>query len=418
MKYSNPIDRLAHQSVFGSNSLKQKTRKEIDKLSKNKRINCASIHDFYMAKANQKVSKNITVPAINIRGMSYDVARAAFASAKKLNVGAIIFEIARSEIGYTNQSPQEYVTVIKVAALRENWSGPLFIQGDHFQAKAEKPGIPQKGEIQAIKKLIKKSVDAGFYNIDIDMSTLVNLEKETEDLQQAPNIKYSLEITNYIRSIEPKGVTVSLGGEIGHIGGKNSTTADFEAFMNGYNQGLDKNKAGLSKISVQTGTHHGGVVLADGSLADVNIDFSILLNISKIARKKYKIAGTVQHGASTLPDNFFEQFPQSESVEVHLATGFQNIQMDHKALPASLLKKMYKWLDENKSNEKTSGQTAEQFHYKLRKKAWGQFKREAWEIPEKNKAQIRSCLQKRFSFLFKELNVVNTKNLIENFVSF
>ena len=71
------------------------------------------------------------MPAINIRGMAYDTARALFRARKSLDAGAVICEIARSEISYTDQRPAEYTCVVLAAALREGWKGPIFLQGDH-----------------------------------------------------------------------------------------------------------------------------------------------------------------------------------------------------------------------------------------------------------------------------------------------
>lgn len=415
-KSKNQIDKLVYKAVFGSKAEIAKARFEIWQMGIKAGIIPSSINDFYMARGENKINKQFTVPAINIRGMAYDSARAAFGAAKQNKVGALIFEIARSEMSYTDQSPQEYVSVITAAALREKWSGPLFIQGDHFQAKASKPGVPKEGEIDTIKDLIKEAIDAGFYNIDIDMSTLVDLSKPNESDQQKPNIKYSLEFAHFIRGLEPKGVTISLGGEIGHIGGKNSTIKDFRAYMDGFNKGLKKNVIGMSKISVQTGTHHGGVVMADGKLADVDVDFSILSSITKEGKKRYKLGGAVQHGASTLPDKFFNQFAKSDAIEVHLATGFQNILLDHPDFPKKLLTKMYRWLDSSKLDEKEDGQSDEQFHYSLRKKALGKFKQELWDISGARKAKLRAALNKRFTFFFKQLRVSNTQNMVADFV--
>ena len=101
---------------------------------------------------------------------------------------------------------------------------------------------------------------------------------------------------------------------------------------------IQLNYIGLSKISIQTGTSHGGVVLPDGSIANVNLDFGILLKLSRAARSAYGMGGTVQHGASTLPENAFGKFVESEAIEVHLATNFQNIIFDH--LPEGLRTEM------------------------------------------------------------------------------
>ncbi|MFC1653444.1 class II fructose-bisphosphate aldolase [Patescibacteria group bacterium] len=413
---SKQIDKLVYQAVFGLEEEKSSAREQIYNRANEIGIISSSINDFYLARGSNNLPHNFTVPAMNIRGMAYDTARAAFKAAVKHNVGALIFELARSEMGYTDQPPMEYATVVRAAAIREGWVGPLFLQCDHFQAKADSPGVPKEGEIKTISDLVKEALNAGFYNVDIDMSTLVDLDKKEEQEQQVGNIKYSVEIAKFIREIEPKGITTSLGGEVGHIGGVNSSVEDVRAYLKGFNQEMGSVK-GMSKISVNTGSSHGGVVLADGSLADVDIDFSILKDVSKVCREEFQIGGSVQHGASTLPDEYFSQFTKSEAVEVHLATGFQNIQMDHKEFPSDLISKMYLWLDQTKQDEKKEGQTIEQFHYKLRKKAWGEFKKDTWDILEEKKEKIRSSLANRFEFFYKELNVVDSIDIVKKHVN-
>lgn len=411
------IDTLAYQAVFGTDTEKQQARFEIWQKGIEAGIIPSSIHDLYIARGTGKVPNTFTVPAINLRGMVYDTARALFQAAKEYEVGALICEIARSEMGYTAQSPQEYVSVVTAAALREGWSGPLFIQGDHFQAKAAGPGKPKDGEIDTIVKLIHESVAAGFYNIDIDMSTLVDLEKPAESDQQIPNYTYSSQLAEVVRAVEPEGVTVSLGAEIGHVGGRNSTVADFTAFMEGFSQKLPENMTGISKISVQTGTDHGGKVLADGTLADIDVDFTILRDITATAQSQYQIGGAVQHGASTLPDKYFNQFVQFHALEVHLATGFQNLTFDHPAFPKELLDEIYAYADEHFSDERSAKHTDQQFHYSLRKKAWGPFKQKLWEMPEENRRQIRESLSERFAFFFTALSVQNTQSLIRETIT-
>ena len=118
-----------------------------------------------------------TVPAINVRGAAYDTARAIFRTAIKMNAGAFLLEIARSEIGYTDQRPAEYVAVMLAAALREGFRGPVFIQGDHFQVNAKKFAVDPNGEVAAVKQLALEAITAGFYNIDVDTSTLVDLSQ-------------------------------------------------------------------------------------------------------------------------------------------------------------------------------------------------------------------------------------------------
>lgn len=411
------VDGLVWKAVFGNEQERAAAGWIIWEAAQIVGVKPASIHNFYMARGRGRVPRNFTVPAMNLRGMAYDMARAVFSQIRKLKVGAFILELARSEMGYTGQPPVEYATVMIAAALREGYRGPLFIQGDHFQTKLSgTPGKPEKGELDAVRKLIGESIEAGFYNIDIDTSTLVDLSCKTEAAQQKNNIRYSLQLAEQVRALEPRGVTISLGGEIGHIGGKNSTVEDFEAYMDGFERGKPRGMVGLSKISVQTGTSHGGVVMPDGSLKDIDVDFNVLAAISKVGRSKYRIAGAVQHGASTLPDPFFAKFAEAEACEVHLATDFQNIMMDHPKFPKTLLSKMYRWTDREKSDERKESWTDDQFHYKLRKKSWGKFKKQCWSLDGQIRAAIRKSLEERFAFMFRELGVVNTQKMVDRII--
>ncbi len=411
------IDSLVWQAVFAETEAERAAaRLQIWQQAQEKGVLASSIHQLYAARGQGKVPSNFTVPAMNLRGMTYDMARAIFAAAVKLKVGALIFELARSEMQYTDQAPAVYAPVIMAAAIKEGWSGPLFIQCDHFQAKAASPGVAKEGELDAIKALIGEALSAGMYNVDIDMSTLVNLDAPTEVDQQVANIKHTLELTEFVRRLEPAGMIVSLGCEIGHIGGRNSTMADFEAFMFGYTTGLN-GLTGVSKMSIQTGTSHGGVVNADGSLASVAVDFDLLRNVSRAGRDKYGMGGSVQHGASTLPHDLYHKFPEAETLEIHFATGLQNMIMDHKAFPAELLSEIYAWIDTTMSDDRGSEQTLEQFHYTQRKKAWGAFKKQTWSIPEANREELRNMLQSHFETVFGELGVSDTMELVRSNVS-
>ncbi|MBU1906054.1 MAG: class II fructose-bisphosphate aldolase, partial [Candidatus Omnitrophica bacterium] len=304
--------------------VKKKLAKKIKDIAYKKGVYPSSIHEFYMARGRGEFN-GCTVPAINLRSMTYDLAKAIFRVAIKNNSAAFIFEIAKSEMGYTAQVPIEYTSCILAAAVKEGYSGPVFVQGDHFQANAKKYSENPDKEIKGLEALISDSIDAGFYNIDIDSSTLVDLSKPSIKKQQYLNYEVCAKLTQFIRQIQPRGIEVSVGGEIGEVGSKNSTAEDLRAFMEGFKERLRKGRTGISKISVQTGTSHGGVVLPDGSIAKVSIDFDTLKVLSEVARKEYAMAGAVQHGASTLPAEAFHKFAECETAEVHLATQFQNM---------------------------------------------------------------------------------------------
>ncbi|HJQ19498.1 MAG TPA: class II fructose-bisphosphate aldolase [Gemmatimonadaceae bacterium] len=410
---SSRVDQLVRSAVFGEKDEKEYARWLLWELGQAVGVQPASIHDLYMARGRGEVH-GFTVPAINVRGLTYDTGRSIFRTAKKMKAGAFILEIARSEIGYTEQRPAEYVSVMIAAALREGFRGPVFIQGDHFQVNAKKWKADPKTEVDAVKMLVKEAVAAGFYNIDIDTSTLVDLSKKTLDEQQKPNYEVGVDILKTVRAEEPDGVTISAGGEIGEVGTENSTEPELRAFMDGFKRVLPKGMAGLSKISVQSGTSHGGVVLPDGSIADVKLDLDTLERLSVVAREQYGLAGAVQHGASTLPDNAFGSFPKRETAEIHLATNFQTMLFD--ALPSTLRNEVYGWLRENAKDERKPSDSDEQFFYKTRKKAIGPFKRKFWDLPQDVRDRLGREYDDKFGFLFKQLAIGDTAKYVARFV--
>ncbi len=408
------IDKLVYAAVFGDDEQKGAARWMIWELGQALGVRPASIHELYVARGRNAIPHTFTTPAMNIRMMAYDSARAAFKAAVHGKVGALIFEIARSEMSYTDQRPAEYVAVMIAAAIKEGFRGPLFIQGDHFQVNLKKFKTNPEEELHALRKLIDESLAAGFYNIDIDTSTLVDLSKPTLDEQQKLNYEYCALFSDYVRARQPAGITVSLGGEIGEVGHKNSDVHELRAFMAGY-QRLITHQPGLSKISIQTGTSHGGVVLPDGSIADVEIDFDCLRELSTAAREEFGMGGAVQHGASTLPEAAFSKFVEAGAIEVHLATAFQ--QLAFSALPKALNDEITQWLFKNAADERKPGDTDEQFLHKTRKKATGPFKKQLWSLPESDRAHVRDVLERRFALLFERLGVLNTAELVQDFVT-
>src|SRR5436309_1859997 len=230
VRQSPAMDALVRQAVFGAPDEREEARWLIWEIGQHAGVRPASIHELYLARGRGEV-RPFTTPAINIRVLAYDSGRAVFRAAKRLDVGALVCEIARSEIGYTDQRPAEYVTVMTAAALREGFTGPLFIQGDHVQVNAKKYAADPDAELGAARARIDEGLDA-----------------------------------------------------------------------------------------------------------------HALKALPRDARTKYGLAGAVQHGASTLPPESFGQFPACEAIEIHLATNFQNIALDHPRLPPDLRAELNAWV--------------------------------------------------------------------------
>jgi fructose/tagatose bisphosphate aldolase len=379
-------------------------------------VRSASIHDLYMARARGEVS-GFTVPAINIRAQTFDMARIAYETATTFDVGAVILELARSEQTYTFQRPIDYATAVLAGAIAADWRGPVFLQGDHYQFNAKKYGTDPEAMTEEIRRACRLAVDAGYRNIDIDASTLVDLSLPTDDEQQRANYERTAELVALCRTLEADGVTISMGGEIGEVGKENSNEAELRAYLDGLHRELQRRApgaVGISKVSVQTGTSHGGNVLPDGKVGTAAVDFSIHEKLGAIARREYGLAGTVQHGASTLPDDMFHHFRDVETSEIHLATGFQNALYEHPAFPPELHRQIEAWCFANALDERKPDQTDQQFVYTTRKKALGPMKRELWDLESKD--EILTTQAQKIAFLFHELGVDDSRSMVDRYV--
>lgn len=416
------IDRLIATAVFAEGPEREAARWIIRVAAPQLGAWPASIHALYMA-AGRGEYTNRTAPAINVRGLPYDTMRAIYRAARANDCKIMLFELARSEMSYTQQRPGEYASNALAAAIKEGHQGPVFIQGDHYQISAKTYASDPDKELDALRDLTVEAIAAGYFNIDIDSSTIVDISLPTLAEQQALNAHLTAMVTEHIRDHEPEGVTVSVGGEIGEVGTRNSTVQELHAFMTAYmteqqdrERMIRRDLAGISKISVQTGTSHGGVVLPDGTIADVAVDFEALQQLSEVARIDYGLGGAVQHGASTLPEEAFGRFAEASAIEVHLATAFQNQIFEHTAFPADLKDEIYAYLTANHADERKEGQTDAQFFYGARKRAFGPFKRQLWDLPVETRDRIADDLEVSFSLLMQRLGVAGSAELVDRFV--
>ncbi|MDO9065536.1 MAG: class II fructose-bisphosphate aldolase, partial [Chloroflexota bacterium] len=381
---------------------------------------------------------------------------AVFESALANKVGVFILEIAKSEIKYTAQRPAEYTTSVLAAAIKAGYKHPIYLQGDHFQINAKDyQEDPDKDKArEAIKQLIREAVEAGFYQIDLDMSVLVDWSKETADEQQENNFIETASLTAYVRALERElgldksGIVINLGGEIGEIGkglekGKerNSTPEDLQAFWQGYTTQLAQLSAAagyeiipITKIAIQTGTKHGGIRDSEGRVAKAKVSFNTIAELGKFAREKYGLAGVVQHGASTLDPRCFVVFagkdapqgfdiPQellsnenkellavNPTAEVHLATAYQDTILDHPAFLPTLLAEIRAAI--LKQFPAKPGQEEQAAFVENRKNAWGSFKLHLWNLPLDIQQAIRSSLKQQFDTVFTNLGVNDSEALL------
>jgi hypothetical protein len=376
----------------------------------------ASIHGLYVARGKDQWTSK-TVPAMNLRGWTYQTCRAAFRAARKMDAGLLIFEQALAEAIYAKQTPAEYTAAVLAAGMREGHAGPIFLQADHDQINAANYAKDPAKEVERLSGVIREQVAASFFNIDVDASTVVDLSFPTLVEQQRLNAELTAKFTRLVREVEPKGVTISVGAEIGEVGAHNTTPDELRAFMATYPKALATpgGGAGITKVSVNSGIYHGGKVLPDGTLAKVPVAFDTLAEISRVGRTEFGLAGAVQHGASTLPMDYFGKFPESGTVEIHLALGFNNLIFDHPKLPQAVKDEIRAYCFTHHANERKPDQTEAQFIYTTRKKAWAGMKQRFWDLPADIQDTLMGSLEGMFRDMFERMRVGATNDLVAKF---
>jgi hypothetical protein len=404
------LDRWAKAAAFAEPDLRHATIWAIREAAQAAGVRPASLQGLYQARGREEWGGR-TVPAMNLRGWTYHTCRAAFRAAAKINAKLLAFEQAVAEAVYAAQRPAEYTAAVLAAALREGYKGPVFIQADHVQVNAAGYAKDPDGEVRKLSELIREQVAASYFNIDIDASTVVDLSLPTLQDQQRLNAELTARFTRLVRELEPPGVTISVGAEIGEVGAHNTTPEELRAFMATYPAALGSG-TGISKVSVNSGTTHGGKVLPDGSLAKVAIAFETLAEISRVGRREFGLAGAVQHGASTLPMETFSRFPETETVEIHLALGFNNLIFDHPKLPQAVKDEIRAYVFAHHAQERKPEQTDAQFVYTTRKKVWAGMKERFWNLPEDVQGPVLASLEGMFGEMFERLKVGDTADLV------
>ena len=410
------LDRWARAAALAEPDVRQAAVWAIREAAHASGIFPASIQGLYVARGQEKWGGR-TVPALNLRGWTYQTCRSAFRAAKKMRASLLIFEQALAEAVYAAQCPAEYTAGVLAAAMREGYSGPVFLQADHDQVNASNYAKDSAKETRRLSDVIREQIAASFFNIDIDASTVVDLSPPTLVEQQRLNAELTAKFTRLVRESEPKGVTISVGAEIGEVGAHNTTPDELRAFMATYPKALAAagGGEGVTKVSVNSGTTHGGKVLPDGSLAKVTVAFDTLAEISRVCRREFGLAGAVQHGASTLPMDYFGKFPESGTVEIHLALGFNNLIFDHPRLPQEVKDEIRAYCFTHHANERKPDQTEAQFIYTTRKKAWAGMKERFWNLPEEVQQTIMASLEDMFRDMFERMRVGETEALVSQY---
>ncbi|MEX2540845.1 MAG: class II fructose-bisphosphate aldolase [Trueperaceae bacterium] len=389
-------------------------------------VHAGSIGAVYRAFAEGKLAP-MTVPAMNLRGLTYLLARAVFRAVDRLDAGPVMFELAPSESDVSDQSFAEYGAQVLAAAAREGHRGPVYLQGDHFEVAYD-----SDGGHSALMERSRAAVAAGVRQIDLDAAGLADGSAPSANERQRPNALATAHMLAFLRRLDG-GDELVVGGEVGEIGGANTTPEELRTFLTAVSDALPAGMRGLDKVSVQTGTRHGGVVRKDGSVGEMSVDLELTAILSDVARSEFGLPGVVQHGASTLSTAQLAQLPDAGVIEVHLATGIQNLVFEHGALPREFTDRINRELDSTAEIRPDDGgesaSHAESGHYDApgelserqrfvmnRWKAWGRYKRELWTLESGVQASLGEAMEAWATELLTALQVAGKREAVGHLV--
>lgn len=367
------LARMAHALAAGPAGESDAAAAELLAACSTLGVRPAPVGPIYRALADDRLEA-LTVPAFNVRGLTFDVATAVYRRAVELDAGGLMFELAPSEAAMGDQSFAQYAALVCAAAATAGYRGPVLLQGDHFEVRA--PAGVEETEL-----LARSALAGGFMQLDIDAAGLA-VDGPDAITRQTPNAVATAALIARLTPVAPAGTI--FGGEVGEIGGANTTPEELEEFIDLVRRHAGAAAAAFGKVSVQTGTRHGGMADASGKPTRMPLDLGLARELANVARAK-GFGGIVQHGASTLQPDQFKALPGAGVVEVHLATRLQDIIFDSASFPVPLLEEMRAVaLTSDAGPAERGGASGGSDGHLFRQKRWslwGPFKRRLLDLP-------------------------------------
>ncbi|MFZ0929613.1 MAG: class II fructose-bisphosphate aldolase [Syntrophobacteraceae bacterium] len=258
----------------------------------------------------------------------------------------VIYEIAKSELGYTEFTPQSFAEFIVEENERlGNTDVPFAIHGDHITVK--KPE-----EVESVGKLMAREMEAGFTSFAIDASHMEN-EKNLEATRELakPIIKAGL----------------NLEVELGEIGAKSGSAEGFtqpeEAMW--FISELDKRGIRPDLLAINNGSIHGNYLGASQEGIQLDLTRAIWEAIQPwsvdIAQHGItgtsldKIASFIQYGirkgnVGTLWQNISFGLGMNQNGNTITTANNEYVKRPYRGIPDELWQEILKWAAETNNN--------------------------------------------------------------------
>ena len=267
---------------------------------------------------------------------------------------------------------------------------------------------------EEIRKACRDAIAAGYRNIDIDSSTLVDLSLPNVDEQQQVNYTRAAELTALIRELEPAGVTISVGGEIGEVGKANSTPEELRAYLDGFRRALDGFRPGAHRREQgeRRDGHHARRRAAPrrrGGRGEARLrDDPRPRRGGSVVRARRRRPARREHAARTRCSTASRRSRPPRSTSRRASrTPSTSIRRSRRTLH----REIESWCFANAADERKDGQTDQQFVYTTRKKAIGPFKRQLWDLPTKD--AILASQAEKIGYLYDQLRVTGRGRILD-----
>ena len=378
------VERLARTSALAPGIKTRKTAAfYIRAAAEAKNIWFDSLSVFYEHSCSRKFS-GLVIPAFNIPGMTFSIARIIFRSYRKYNTGPFIFQLSPLEMADTAQTPWEYSACILAAAMRERYSGPIFIQcnaiklSDHISPDSS----PDRFEPLAI--LLKDCINAGFYHFVLDDSVIDSLEQsELFSCADFGDTWFSL-----IRKNSPRVLDIQTGIELV----KSPLHPDKQNDLEQYTQWIQS-----ELIQRQ----------AECSVSKILRPFELCENGNDDSEKQNRSHFHVAYCERRKSKSKTQQWTETGVQELHSRRLFQDIIFDHPEFPLGLKEQLRVHLTQEYTIGTKPDWTDDQFYTKLRSRAWRSYKKALWSLDDRTKAIILGELEKTINHYFASSRLEN-----------
>lgn len=348
--------------------------------------------------------EKVIVMAANIRTQLST--KGVMEAAKKLDA-ALLFEIAKSEVGYTGQSPAEFYQKITETARQIDFDTPYAIHGDHITIKENTPEA-----IASAKNLIEQEVAAGFTSYAIDASHNFNFDGKTEREQLSDNIEITVKLADLI----PRDASLEV--EVGEVGRTNAdgtkkltTVAESVAFI----EALKEQGVKPDLLAINNGSIHGNIFDEQGNIVEqVGIDIERTKAIVDAIRPLgVKLA---QHGITGTPLRLMHLLIDAGISKGNVGTNWQNIVVEN--LPQDVLAKMESWTLESEHAKKMLAKkpkiSRKELVAKNIKHSLKVFKGELLGLPDDVKQKIDAATQESALSFFTAFNAPGSASKVRD----